>query len=39
MSKSSVDKHFTILKKKLDIYDIVNLVQFAKDYGFIINKE
>jgi DNA-binding NarL/FixJ family response regulator len=39
MSKSSVDKHFTVLKKKLDIYDIVNLVQFAKDYGFIINKE
>ena len=39
MSKLSVDKHFTVLKKKLDIYDIVNLVQFAKDYGFIINKE
>jgi DNA-binding NarL/FixJ family response regulator len=39
MSKSSVDKHFTALKKKLDIYDIVNLVQFAKDYGFIINEE
>ena len=39
MSKVSVDKHFTVLKKKLDIYDIVNLVQFAKDYGFIINKE
>ncbi len=39
MSKSSVDKHFTALKKKLDIYDIVNLVEFAKDYGFIINKE
>ena len=39
MSKLSVDNHFTVLKKKLDIYDIVNLVQFAKDYGFIINKE
>ncbi len=39
MTKASVDKHFTALKKKLDIYDIVNLVQFAKDYGFIINKE
>jgi len=35
---SVVEKHFTALKKKLDITDIVNLVQFAKDYGFVINK-
>ncbi len=39
MSKSSVDKQFTALKKKLDIYDIVNLVQFAKDYGFIASTQ
>ena len=39
MSKSSIDKHFTALKKKIDIYDIVNLVQFAKDYGFVINEK
>jgi DNA-binding NarL/FixJ family response regulator len=35
---STVEKHFTALKKKLDITDVVNLVQFAKDYGFVINK-
>ncbi len=39
ISKSSVDKQFTALKKKLDIYDVVNLVQFAKEYGFVINEE
>ena len=39
MSKGSVDRAFTVLKKKLDITDIVNLVQFAKDYGFIVNKQ
>ncbi len=39
ISKASVDKHFTALKKKLDIHDIVNLVQFAKDYGFVISEE
>lgn len=39
MSKGAVDRQFTALKKKLDIYDIVNLVQFAKDYGFIVNKQ
>ena len=39
ISKAAVDKHFTALKKKLDIYDIVNLVQFAKEYGFVINEE
>ena len=39
MSKGSVDRAFTVLKKKLDITDIVNLVQFAKDYGFSINKQ
>ena len=38
MSASSVEKQFTALKKKLDITDIVNLVQFAKDYGFVISK-
>jgi DNA-binding NarL/FixJ family response regulator len=38
ISASAVDKHFTALKKKLDITDVVNLVQFAKDYGFIISK-
>jgi DNA-binding NarL/FixJ family response regulator len=37
MSKGAVDRQFTAIKKKLDIYDIVNLVQFAKDYGFVIN--
>jgi DNA-binding NarL/FixJ family response regulator len=39
MSKGAVDRQFTALKKKLDIYDIVNLVQFAKDYGYIVNKQ
>jgi DNA-binding NarL/FixJ family response regulator len=39
MSKGAVDRQFTAIKKKLDIYDIVNLVQFAKDYGFIVNKQ
>lgn len=39
MSASTVEKHFNSLKKKLDITDIVNLVQFAKDYGFVINKQ
>lgn len=39
MSKGAVDRQFTALKKKLDIHDIVNLVQFAKDYGFIVNKQ
>ncbi|HTR82059.1 MAG TPA: response regulator transcription factor [Bacteroidota bacterium] len=38
ITKTAVEKHFTVLKKKLDITDVVNLVQFAKDYGFIINK-
>lgn len=38
ISKGAVDRKFTVLKKKLDIYDIVNLVQFAKDYGFTVNK-
>jgi DNA-binding NarL/FixJ family response regulator len=39
MSKRGVDRQLTAIKKKLDIYDIVNLVQFAKDYGFIINTQ
>lgn len=39
MSKGAVDRQFTAIKKKLDITDIVNLVQFAKDYGFNINKQ
>ena len=39
MGKGAVDRAFTVLKKKLDITDIVNLVQFAKDYGFIVNKQ
>ena len=39
MTKGAVDRQFTAIKKKLDIYDIVNLVQFAKDYGFIVNKQ
>ncbi len=39
MSKNAVDRQFTAIKKKLDIYDIVNLVQFAKDYGFIVNTQ
>ena len=39
MSKGAVDRQFTAIKKKLDIYDIANLVQFAKDYGFIINTQ
>lgn len=39
MSKGAVDRQFIAIKKKLDIYDIVNLVQFAKDYGFIVNKQ
>lgn len=39
MSKGAVDRQFTAIKKRLDIYDIVNLVQFAKDYGFIVNKQ
>lgn len=39
MSKGAVDRQFTAIKKKLDIYDIANLVQFAKGYGFIINTQ
>lgn len=39
MSKGAVDRQFTAIKKKLDIYNIVNFVQFAKDYGFIVNKQ
>ena len=39
MSKAKVDRQFSTIKKKLDIYDIVNLVQFAKDYGFTFNKQ
>lgn len=39
MNKGAVDRQFTAIKKKLDIHDIVNLVQFAKDYGFIVNKQ
>ena len=39
MSKGAVDRQLTAIKKKLDIFDIVNLVQFAKDYGFIVNKQ
>ncbi len=39
MNPATVEKHFTVLKKKLDITDVVNLVQFAKDYGFVINKQ
>jgi len=38
ISKTTVDRHFTELKKKLDIVDVVNLVQFAKEYGFVVNK-
>jgi len=39
MTPATVEKHFAVLKKKLDITDVVNLVQFAKDYGFVINKQ
>jgi DNA-binding NarL/FixJ family response regulator len=33
--KSAVEKQYNALKKKLDIYDVMNLVQFARDNGFI----
>lgn len=39
MSKAAVDRQFSALKKKLDITDVVSLVQFAKDYGFIVEKQ
>ena len=38
MATATIEKHFTTLKKKLDITDVVNLVQFAKDYGFTVQK-
>ncbi|HTX19153.1 MAG TPA: response regulator transcription factor [Bacteroidota bacterium] len=37
ISAAAVERHFTTLKKKLDITDVINLVKFAKDYGFVVN--
>ena len=39
VNKATIEKHYNVLKKKLDIFDVVNLVQFAKDYGFIMNEQ
>jgi DNA-binding NarL/FixJ family response regulator len=35
MNGKTVERHFNALKKKLDIHDIMNLVEFAKEFGFL----